>query len=157
MLATDSVYELFERVVSYVPLAIIVLGVFGNLTSFLIYTFHPALNKYSSMVFLSFIAILDTLGLFVWNLDHYLFINFGFGIEGRNMVFCKFFTFLQYVTLQTSGLLYSVISVDRYFTVISKPGSFIKKLPFGTRKSAYFMVVCNIDVHFLDKCSWSFL
>jgi hypothetical protein len=45
--------------------------------------------------------------------------------------------FLQYVGLQSSALLRSFISIDRYFTIISKPGSFVSKLPFGTPRTAF--------------------
>ena len=94
------------------------------------------MKKMSSMVFLSFIAVSDTCGLFTWNLNHFLLPN-GFGkVEDASLFTCKFFEYLQYLSLQTSGLLYSMVSVDRYFTITAIPGSFISKMPFGTRKSA---------------------
>jgi hypothetical protein len=45
--------------------------------------------------------------------------------------------FLQFFSLESSGLLLSFISIDRYFTIISKPGSFVSKLPFGTPRTAF--------------------
>jgi hypothetical protein len=53
-----------------------------------------------------------------------------------NEQWCKFFQFIQYFSLETSGILLSFACIDRYFTVINKPGSLISKLPFGTIKSS---------------------
>jgi hypothetical protein len=125
--------------VSYIPLVIIGFGVVGNTSAFVIFAFDKRINKLSSMRILSFISIVDTFALFVWNLNHYLAPNFNFTVEFVNMFTCKFFTFLQYFSLICSGMLHSLLSVDRYFTVISKPGSWVSRLPFGTKKSATFM------------------
>jgi hypothetical protein len=147
----DRIY----KIVSYVPLVIIFVGLLGNTTSFLIFSFNKEMNKYSSMVFLSFIAVTDTLGLFIWNLNHFLYPNYSIKLEKVSLFNCKFFTFLQYVTLQSSGLLYSIISIDRYFAVMSKPGSFMSRLPFGTPKSAlkWSIVIligtCLFNIHLL--------
>lgn len=75
--------------------------------------------------------------LFTWNLDHYLVPVYGQMIETYlNEQWCKFFQFIQYFSLESSGILLSFVCIDRYFTVINKPGSFINKLPFGTMKSS---------------------
>jgi len=63
--------------------------------------------------------------------------------------------FLQYFGLESSGLLFAFISVDRYFSIISRPGS---KLPFSTVKSSLYwsigimlaMFIFNIHILFLN-------
>jgi hypothetical protein len=143
---TDNIIYI---VISYIPLAIIFLGLLGNTLSFLIFSFNKEMNRYSSMIFLSFIAVIDTIGLFIWNLDHFLQPNFNIYIEKVNLFNCKFFTFLQYFTLQSSGFLYTFISIDRYFAVMSKPGSRISQLPFGTTKSTLIWSICILIGVFL--------
>jgi hypothetical protein len=135
--------------ISYIPLAIIFLGLLGNTSSFMIFSFNKELNTFSSIMYLSFIAVIDTIGLFVWNLNHFLQPNFNIYIEKFNLFNCKFFTFLQYFTLQSSGFLYTFISIDRYFSVMSKPGSLLRQLPFGTSKSAMVWSICILIGVFL--------
>ena len=69
--------------------------------------------------------------MITWNLDHFLKPLFKIEIEFINIHTCKLFQFIQYFSLQSSGLLLATVCVDRYFSVISTPGSFISKLPFG--------------------------
>ena len=127
------------KIISYFPLVIIFIGIIGNSASFLIFRFEKELRAMSSMVYLSFCCITDTLSLFTWNLNHFLLPNFDLAMEDFNIHTCRFFQFLQYFTLQSSALLLGFVSIDRYFTVISKPGSFVSKLPFGTTKSAFII------------------
>ena len=44
--------------------------------------------------------------------------------------------FIQYSSLQSSGWLLSLLCIDRFITVMGTPGSFYKKLPFSTPKTA---------------------
>jgi len=83
-------------------------------------------------VVFSFISILDLLSLFTWNLDTFFRFFYDFSYEKKSFIACRLMVFLQYFSLESSGLLLSFISIDRYFTIISKPGSFVSKLPFGT-------------------------
>ena len=88
------------------------------------------------MVF-SFISLLDLLSLFTWNLDSYFNIFYGFDYETKSFLACRLMVFLQFFGSDSSALLLSFISIDRYFTIISKPGSFVSKLPFGTARAAF--------------------
>jgi hypothetical protein len=146
---TNDYENYVYMITSYIPVVIIALGLAGNASSFLLFVFNKEMNKYSSMIFLAVISITDTIGLFIWNLNHFLNPNFQIYIENVNIFNCKFFTFLQYYTLQASGLLYSIISIDRYFSVISKPGSLVSRLPFGTPKSALIWSIFILITVFL--------
>jgi hypothetical protein len=129
-------YYLFSKIVSYISLLIILLAIIGNTISFIIFRFNAEMKKVPSMIILSFVCITDTASLFTWNFDKFTNENFGFLIENLNMHTCKFFLFLQFFSLQSSGFLLGFVCIDRYFTIIAYPGSFYKKLPFGTIKSA---------------------
>jgi hypothetical protein len=137
----DQLSHQVLEIVSYIPLFIITCGLTGNLTAFLIFAFERRMKSLSSMRILCFISIVDTLALFVWNLNHYLRPNFNITLESVSMFTCKFFVFMQYFSLQCSGMLHSLVSVDRYFTVINKPGSWVNRLPFGTTKKATILSV----------------
>ena len=124
------------KVLSYFPWFILVVGVIGNLCAFLIFTFNKNMNRMSSMTYLSFISIADTFSLFVWNLDHFFLPNYAFKLENLGVVSCKVLSFIQFTSLQLSGLLHAFISIDRYFTIVLKPGSLKKRLPFGKFQGA---------------------
>jgi hypothetical protein len=125
-----------DYIISYISIIIITLGLTCNTTAFLIFRFNMKMKKIPSMVILSFVCITDTLSLFTWNINHFVFTNFGFEIENLNIYNCKIFLFMQYFSLQSSGLLLSMVSIDRYIFVSKLPNSFLSKLPFGTLKTA---------------------
>jgi hypothetical protein len=45
--------------------------------------------------------------------------------------------FIQYSSLQISAWLLCLLTIDRFVTVMGKPGSIYKKLPFSTSRSAF--------------------
>jgi hypothetical protein len=147
--------DLFAIVISYIALIIIVLALVGNSTSFIIFRFNKNMKVIPSMIILSFVCITDTFSLFTWNLNHYLDPNFNFSIEKLSKYNCKFFTFIQYTSLESSGLLLSLVCVDRYFTIVCTPASFFRKLPFGTPKTAFIsscliiLFTCSINSYLL--------
>lgn len=130
-------FGVINNILAYISLFNIVLGLFGNTTCFFIFRFNSDLKKLSSLVYLSFCAVLDTIALFIWNFDSFSFVMFNFVIEDLNLFTCKFFVYFQYVCLQSSSILLSMASIDRLVTIKSRPGSFITRLPFSTTKSAY--------------------
>lgn len=142
-------YALIILRMSFIPLVIIGLGLVFNTICFLIFRFTPEFRKMSSMVFLSFVCVCDTLSLFNWNIKHYTKPNFGFEIEYVNLFTCKVFTFGQYYLLQASGFLLCFVSIDRFITIRTTPGSFFSKLPFGSVKSAYAWAAGIMTVLFI--------
>ncbi|CAF0892366.1 unnamed protein product [Brachionus calyciflorus] len=147
-------YYTIEKIISYLPLLTIVLGLFGNTTCFLIFRLSKKFNKISSMVFLSFVAIFDTVALFEYNFNHFLYPNFLIELEKLNRFSCKFVVFIQVFSLHVTANLLSLMCVDRFVSIKSIPGSFYSRLPFGTIKSAYiwsgmiiiFLFLFNIHV-----------
>ena len=71
--ANDVVYNVMFILVTYYPLVIIALGILGNTSFFIIFHLNKRLKSLSSMVYLSFVVITDTLSLFIWY-DFLLFI-----------------------------------------------------------------------------------
>jgi len=130
-------HEWFDYLVGYFPFVIIFLGLTGNPLTFTILRTNKVLKKQSSMMVFSFISILDLLSLFTWNLDSYFSVFYDFSYEMKNLIVCRLMVFLQYFGIESSALLLSFISIDRYFTIISKPGSFVSRLPFGTPRTAF--------------------
>lgn len=141
----DASY-VFIKLVSFIPILIIIIGVLGNSASFLIFRFHKDINGISSMVYLSFIAITDTLSLFLWNLDHFTEINFHLSIENFSIVSCRIGVFIQYTSLQSSAFLLSMVCIDRYIFIKSLPNSFLSRLPFRTARSATIWSLVIIGV-----------
>lgn len=132
----STIYDTVNQVLSFVPLVTIALGLVFNTLCFIIFRFHPEFKKMSSMVYLSIVVVADTLSLFGWNLDHFTVTNFNIHMEFVNLFLCKFISFFQYFLLQFSGTILSMVSIDRFVTIRTTPGSFYAKLPFGTAKSA---------------------
>ena len=123
--------------ISHLNLVTISLGLIGNTICFIIFRFHSSFKKMPSMVFLSFVAVSDTIALFEWNLNHFTYLAFDLDLPGINLAICRLLDFTQYCTLQTSALILSVMCIDRYITVVAMPGSFLHKLPFRTNRTAF--------------------
>jgi hypothetical protein len=51
---------------------------------------------------------------------------------------CRGILFVQYVSIQSSGWLFTLLCLDRLIYLISKPGSIYKCFPFGTINLAWF-------------------
>ena len=130
--------QIFLRIISFIPLLILAVALVLNTTAFLVFRLSKRMKKNSSMMYLSYIVLLDIAALFTWNLNHFLFPNFHILIQFVNVHTCRFFTFLQYFSLHSIGILYTFISIDRLVIVYTKPGSVWKKLPFSTVKSAFW-------------------
>ena len=153
--AEYNAYSTLDKCLGCLHALIIFLAFTGNTASFLIFRSEKTMKKISSLFILSFVVMIDNLALITWNLDHFIEPNFGVKIEDLNLFTCKFFTFIQYFSLQCNGLLLSLVLIDRYLAVSRIPGSFASKLPFCTLKSASIWSISVIistglvNVHFL--------
>lgn len=153
--------QIFKQIViifAYVPVGIIAFGIIGNTICFFIFRFNKELSILSSFVILSFVAITDTLSLFVWNLNHFLVLVPGASqVEYVSLFLCKIMVFNQYWSLECSAWLLCLISIERYFTLLSVPGSFFSKIPFATKRFGIFssvgvlVVFAFINLHIVVK------
>ena len=149
MTENNNLIEIIDKIISYLPILIIILGLIGNASTFFIFRCDRELKKMSTIVYFSFVCITDTTSLFTWNLNHFLEPNFGFILEKVNIGVCKFFQFIQFFSLQSSSLLLAFACIDRYVKVVARPGSIMSKLPFGTVKSATiwsFSIIASIFI-----------
>ena len=73
----DNKYDIkrftIPQIVTYVPLLIIIIAIIFNTIAFFILIFDRNLKRISSMRYLGYIALFDTLSLFGWNLDQFNF------------------------------------------------------------------------------------
>ena len=144
-----SSYTTFDRYLGYLHVIEILVAFFGNTASFFIFRFNKSFKKISSLLILSFAAILDNFAVVTWNFDHFLKPNFGTKIEKFNLFTCKLFIFLQYFSLQSNGLLLTLVIIDRYITVCRLPGS--SKLPSCSLQRAFTWSVSIItSIFFLN-------
>lgn len=144
-----SEFTTIEKIISFIPIIIIILSLFGNTICFLIFRFNSKFNKIPSMVFLSFVAIFDTVSLFEWNLNHFLYPNFLFTLEDLNLFTCKGVVFIQVFSLYTAANILSLMCVDRFISIKSTPGSFYSRLPFSTIKSSFIWSIVITIIMFL--------
>ena len=134
---------------------LIFLAIVTNTLSFLIFRFNSEIKKMSSMVYLSFQVLIDIFALLTWNLNTFLNPHFGFEIEDLNLLTCRFFTFIQYFSIQCSSYLICLVSIDRYFSITSNLRYISARVAFGTPKLAvkWSLLVCVsctiINSHFL--------
>ncbi len=149
---------LVHIILSHYPLIVILLGLIGNSVAFFIFRVNKEMLKLPSMSYLSFVAVTDTLSLFCWNLDHYLEVNHNMRIENINITVCRISVFIQYTSLQTSALILSVLCIDRYVSITSKPGSFRRtSLPFNSPRSALIWSFSILVLDCLFNCHVLFL
>ena len=145
----DQSLEAMKLIVAYTPFLIIALGVTSNPTTLFFIVTNKPLRKMSSMVILGFISIIDTLSLFTWNINHFYKYHFKINYYYLNIYLCRIMTFIQFFSLQSSGFLLILLTVDRYVAIASTPGSFYAKLPLSTPKSAAIWSFILILIVFL--------
>lgn len=145
----------FIIIVAYISLFNAAFGTIGNLICFIVFISSKELRRMSYVIYLAYCSIMNIFSLFEWNLNHFLTPFYGIGVESANIFNCRFFTFLQYFSLQCSAFLLSWMSIDRFVTVIAVPGSLASRLPFSTTKTAHFwsiltiVILCLINAHIL--------
>ncbi len=133
---------------------IIAFGFVGNLSAFLLFTIHSSLNTLSPFIYLAFIAIVDTLSLFNWNLDHFLKPNFNISAVNSGIVSCKLLSFFQFFGLQASGILHCLLIIDLYYVLTNKRFNYTRRR-FATVKSAVIWSIAILsflallNLHFL--------
>lgn len=103
-------------ITAYYPLFLVIVGTFLNLLTFAVLCL-PAFNdgrKPVTIYYMRTIAIFDILMLYGWNLDHYVSNVHGFLLQRYSIGLCKFVSFLNYFSAQTSAWLRVFMCFDRY-------------------------------------------
>jgi hypothetical protein len=119
-----------DLILGVYALLILVIGTLFN--SFSIYLCRrPRLRKNSIFQLLSYLFFFKIMALYTWNLNHFLRMLISIQLDARpalayvnsinelniveslNIFTCKFFTFIQYFSLQTMSWFLSYISIDQ--------------------------------------------
>ncbi len=103
----------------YYPLTLVIIGTIFNFFTFIILCQSNFKNTKirPTLHYMRTIAIFDILMLYGWNLDHYLHSVHGFTLQHYSILFCKFFSFLNYFSAQVSAWLRVFICFDRYVSL----------------------------------------
>ena len=90
-------------------------------------------------------------------MDHFYSYYFNTYYEYTNLALCRIMLFIQYTSLQISAWLLCLLTIDRFVTVMGKPGSIYKKLPFSTPKTAFYWSIGIITIFVILNCHEPFL
>ncbi|UJR16318.1 hypothetical protein I4U23_003224 [Adineta vaga] len=135
--STTSVSGLDIRLIRYGSIFLLVVGTFGNIVSFIIFS-YGTLRKSSTFRYLALLSLMDLLVLYSGLLDLFLMIEYGgtFSLRSLSPVSCRLHTFITYWSQHSSSWILSFISVDR--AVATNCIKFAKK--FCTPRSAEYIV-----------------
>ncbi|CAF1666503.1 unnamed protein product, partial [Adineta ricciae] len=134
---TTSVFGLDTRLIRYGSLFLLIVGTFGNIVSFIIFS-YGTLRKSSTFRYLALLSLMDLLVLYSGLLDLFLMIEYGgtFSLRSLSPISCRLHTFITYWSQHSSSWILSFISVDR--AIATNCIQFAKK--FCTPRSAEYIV-----------------
>ena len=147
--ASVSVFGLDPYLVRYGSIFLLVVGTFGNVLSFIIFS-QGALRKSSTFRYLALLSLMDLLVLYSGLLDLFLTIEYGgaFSLRNLNQVTCRLHTFITYWSQHSSSWILSFISVDR--AIATNCIQFARK--FCTPRSADYIVASIIVIIAIFNC-----
>lgn len=132
--------EKVALIFAYYSLTLLIVGTLCNLLTLLIFcrsAFGNAKNR-PVLYYMRVIAVLDILMLYGWNLDHYLRPIHDFTIVRLGVIPCKFMSFINYFTPQSSAWIRVSLCVDRYVSI-----SRIHRTWFNSPKNVLILIgVC---------------
>lgn len=97
---------------SYVTVLLLIIGLFGNSLSALVFNQKP-LKKNSTFIYLGVLCYVDMLVLFFGLGDIILITYFKFVIRNQSILMCRMHTFLTYWSTHLSSFIIASVSVDR--------------------------------------------
>ena len=135
--------------VRYGSISLLLIGTFGNLLSFAIFT-KGILRKSSTFRYLALLSLMDLLVLYSGLLDLFLIIenNGQFSIRMLHPITCRLHTFITYWSQHSSSWILSFISVDR--AIATNCIKFARK--FCTPRSADYIVGLILSLIALLNC-----
>jgi hypothetical protein len=145
----STISEMVLKIISYIPVIIIIFTVLLNIIAFLIFYLHKEFKNNSGIVFLLFILVHDCLIVFTFNLNHYLLPNFGFRLEDLGFLECRIIVFLICFLWTNISLFYTFTSMDRLVIIYTAPGNFWKKLPFTTARTSIIWSLSLMLISFI--------
>lgn len=120
---------------SYVTILLLIIGLFGNCVSALVFNQKP-LKKNSTFIYLAVLSYVDLLVLFFGLGDIILITYFKFVVRNQSILMCRVHTFLTYWSTHLSSFIIASVSVDR--AIATNFISFAKF--YCTRKMAHRII-----------------
>jgi hypothetical protein len=148
----------YEKLLSFYPLFLIIIGTLCNLTSFIVLR-RKSIRKYACMKYLSVLAISDMSILYSWNFNSFFKYNFSkppfyLDLEELSLVMCKLIGFSAFFCLQLSAWLLSLVSFDRLMLVYSTKWKHFMHKPhrihFVIAGTILTILCLNIHILFLN-------
>ncbi|CAF1394841.1 unnamed protein product [Adineta steineri] len=146
---STNIYSVIINVpfLGYYSLLMIIIGTVFNLLTFIILC-QPAFRDTKvrpTLHYMRALALIDLINLYGWNLDNYLQIVHGFTLnDSYTVASCKFFTFLNYVTLHISGWLRIFICFDRYLCL-----SRVQPNTWFNRSKSVLIIIFGTTIFFM--------
>lgn len=109
-------YTIANQILAVYALFLTLFGTVGNILSMRI-CLHDHLRKIPTFAFLFLLLISDTLALYSWNLDHFIQTFWGFMLDDLNIHWCRWTTFLQCFSFQSSAWLLVFYIYFVYFKI----------------------------------------
>jgi hypothetical protein len=154
----NNPYFKYEKLLSFYPLFLIIIGTLCNLTSFIVLR-RKSIRKYACMKYLSVLAISDMSILYSWNFNSFFKYNFSkppfyLDLEELSLVMCKLIGFSAFFCLQLSAWLLSLVSFDRLMLVYSTKWKHFMHKPhrihFVIAGTILTILCLNIHILFLN-------
>ena len=140
--ASEAAGESSRKViVAYFSLTLTVVGTLLNSLTFLILgrSTFTTIRPRPTLHYMRTMAVFDTLMLYGWNLDHYMEGIHNFLIQTSIMPLCRFFTFYNYITCQSSAWLRVFVCLDRYLAL-----SRLHRTWLGNANHVLFIIACIV-------------
>ncbi|CAF0816605.1 unnamed protein product [Rotaria sp. Silwood1] len=128
---------------AYYSLTLVIVGTLLNILTFIVLCRSTLRNTKTrpTLHYMRAMAIFDILMLYGWNIDHYLATIYGFTFSKRAIPLCRFFSFLNYFTAQSSAWLRVFVSLDRYLSL-----SRLHRTWFGKSKNVLIIIACIMGI-----------
>ncbi len=89
------------KILGYYAVSIAVLGTIGNMI--IAYVSIKSKKTNSTFVLFRYLALNDTLTLYFWNMNHFIYSSFNLDIQNFNIYSCKIGNWIQFSSLQSSA------------------------------------------------------
>lgn len=123
----------------WISIVLLIVGLFGNTLCLVIFS-QKSMRKYSTFIYLAFLAIVDLFVLTLGLGDMILISYFKFVLRNRSLFLCRFLSFLIYVFTHLSSFILASVSIDRAIATNFITFSKIYCKP----KTAYKIIFLNV-------------
>jgi hypothetical protein len=107
----------FKKIIAAYNMILIVFGTIGNILTITI-CLRKRLRKINTFKLFAFNALLDTIGLYEWNLRQFVLYYFNIDLSFTYLWYCNLSSFLQYVSFETSAWFLVIIYFNLNFLSI---------------------------------------